>query len=75
MTDNVAYEMAVIILETPDQAECARLLATHFPGSSKQEMVPVINQCERDLPQMGFHENLSRLREELAEVHPAWNGK
>jgi hypothetical protein len=65
-------DMALVILETAVQVECARLLAEHFPHASKQQISAMIDQCERDLPQMGFNENLGQLRKELAIVHPSW---
>jgi len=65
-------DMAIVILDTADQVECARLLTEYYPHASKRQMAAMIDQCERDLPQMGFNENLGRLRKELAIVHPSW---
>jgi hypothetical protein len=72
MTDNERYDMTVTVLETADQELCARLLAQEFPRTPKHEMEDVIRDCERDLPQMGFNENLALLRRELAVIHPMW---
>ena len=74
MTDAEACEIAVAINEDPDQAGCARYLAKAFAHVSKQEMIEVIDDCEKFLlsQQLG---NLKLLRKELADVQPAWCAK
>jgi hypothetical protein len=62
------------INEDPDQARCARYLARAFPHASKQEMIDVIDGCQKGLLQMGFGD-LQLLRKELVDVHPAWRAK
>ena len=59
------------ILETGNQALCARMLAEDFPDVPRQRTETLISQYEPELIEMGF-ENLNKLRKELALVHPQW---
>ena len=64
-------ELAILVNETGDQAECARILAEEFPDADRADMEAVINQCERELMRQGFS-SLNQLRRELVRVHPSW---
>ena len=72
MTDATLFDLEVIIIEEGDQRKCAHYLAEHFATVSRGDLLDVITKCERELPQMDFHEKLDVLRRELERVHPAF---
>jgi hypothetical protein len=71
MTDADKHDIVVTILEEPDQAACATMLAAEHPTATQADLLAIISEIDPELHKMGFPP-LSVLRAELERVHPAW---
>jgi hypothetical protein len=75
MTSEEHHDIAVAILEDPDQPAVARWLASAFPNVARADMEAVIAECVPSIRSMDpafARETLADLRAELGRVHPQW---